>query len=260
MSVWKVSSWPTLFSTRSVSTRACIEAAREVPDAVAHRRSESAIEDGARRLEDVGDRVDAAGLERLARLGADPPQRADRSGGEEGRSVGLGDDQQPVRLADRRGDLGDVLRGGDADAAGQPRLLEDPPPQEDRDLPGAPPQPTRAAHVEEGLVDRERLDDGRELMEDLHDRVDSSIYRSKCGATTIAVGHSRSAWPMGIAERTPKRRASYVALETTPRPSVPPTMTGLPRSDGSSSTSTAAKNASMSTCRMPVPGVVRTLR
>ncbi|OUD85816.1 hypothetical protein [Clavibacter michiganensis] len=37
---------------------------------------------------------------------------------------------------------------------------------------------------------------------------------------------------------------------TTPRPDDPPTMTGVPRSSGRSSSSTAAKNASMSMCRM----------
>ena len=45
---------------------------------------------------------------------------------------------------------------------------------------------------------------------------------------------------VGIALRTPNRRASYDALETTPRTAVPPTTTGLPRRDGSLSTSTPA--------------------
>ncbi len=53
-----------------------------------------------------------------------------------------------------------------------------------------------------------------------------------------------------MAERTPNARASYDAVETTPRfvgsPS-PPTITGLPRSSGWRSTSTAAMNSSMST-------------
>src|SRR6188472_2442014 len=49
-----------------------------------------------------------------------------------------------------------------------------------------------------------------------------------------------------MADRTPYFRASYDAVETTPRPPVPPTTTGLPRSDGLSRCSTAAKNASRS--------------
>src|SRR5690349_23734333 len=53
-----------------------------------------------------------------------------------------------------------------------------------------------------------------------------------------------------MADRTPYLRASYDAVETTPRGPTPPTMTGLPRSDGLSRCSTAAKNASRSRCRI----------
>ena len=56
----------------------------------------------------------------------------------------------------------------------------------------------------------------------------------------MAVGHSRTAWETGIAERTPKRLASYDALETTQRPSGAPMISGLPFRLGSWSTSTAA--------------------
>ena len=52
-----------------------------------------------------------------------------------------------------------------------------------------------------------------------------------------------------MAERTPYFLASYDAVATTPRPPVPPTTTGLPRSDGLSRCSTAAKNASRSRWR-----------
>src|SRR5215204_5634499 len=51
-----------------------------------------------------------------------------------------------------------------------------------------------------------------------------------------------------MAERTPKVRASYDAVATTPRTPVPPTTTGLPRSDGLSRCSTEAKKASRSRC------------
>ena len=44
----------------------------------------------------------------------------------------------------------------------------------------------------------------------------------------------------GIAERTPKTRASYEAVATTPRWPTPPTTTGRPRSDGLSRCSTEA--------------------
>src|SRR4051812_35011425 len=49
-----------------------------------------------------------------------------------------------------------------------------------------------------------------------------------------------------MAERTPYTLASYDAVATTPRPPTPPTTTGLPRSEGLSRCSTAAKNASRS--------------
>src|SRR5512139_751874 len=53
-----------------------------------------------------------------------------------------------------------------------------------------------------------------------------------------------------MADRTPYARASYDAVATTPRPPTPPTTTGLPRSEGLSRCSTAAKKASRSTWRI----------
>src|ERR1700722_6254824 len=66
----------------------------------------------------------------------------------------------------------------------------------------------------------------------------------------IRFGQARRAVTLGIALFTPYLRASYEALAMTPRSPAPPTATGLPRSEGSSSTSTEAKNASRSTCRI----------
>src|SRR5580698_5583682 len=66
----------------------------------------------------------------------------------------------------------------------------------------------------------------------------------------IRFGQARRAVTLGIALFTPYLRASYEALAMTPRSPAPPTATGLPRSDGSSSTSTDAKKASRSTCRI----------
>ena len=70
------------------------------------------------------------------------------------------------------------------------------------------------------------------------------------GWMNTAVGHRRRASAEDIAEWTPHRRASYEAADTTPRPPVPPTTTGRPRSSGRRSSSTETKNASMSTCRI----------
>jgi hypothetical protein len=60
------------------------------------------------------------------------------------------------------------------------------------------------------------------------------------GETTIACGQRRIASAIGMAECTPKGRASYDAALTTPRAALPPTKTGLPRSLGLSSCSTDA--------------------
>ena len=73
-------------------------------------------------------------------------------------------------------------------------------------------------------------------------------YTSKRGLRYAACGHRDRASAVDIAERTPYLRASYDAVETTPRTPIPPTTTGLPRSEGLSRCSTAAKNASRSTC------------
>src|SRR4051812_40851296 len=54
-----------------------------------------------------------------------------------------------------------------------------------------------------------------------------------------------------MAECTPNFRAAYDAAETTPRSfGLPPTTTGLPFSEGSRSSSTETKKASMSTWKM----------
>src|SRR3954463_5537550 len=54
-----------------------------------------------------------------------------------------------------------------------------------------------------------------------------------------------------MAECTPNFRAAYEAAETTPRSfALPPTTTGFPLSDGSRSSSTETKKASMSTWKM----------
>ena len=70
--------------------------------------------------------------------------------------------------------------------------------------------------------------------------LDTSAYSRCLGATNTARGHSRCARPTGIADRTPNARASYDAESTTPRPLVPPTMTGRPASSGRSLISTLA--------------------
>src|SRR5262252_6282279 len=73
----------------------------------------------------------------------------------------------------------------------------------------------------------------------------------------MAWGQSLAAVRNGIAEWTPNVRASYEAAETTPRSCLcPPTTTALPLSDGSNSSSTETKNASISTWKMVFKGSV----
>src|ERR1051326_6612680 len=67
----------------------------------------------------------------------------------------------------------------------------------------------------------------------------------------MACGHCLAAVRSGMAECTPNLRASYDAAETTPRSwRCPPTTTALPFSEGSNSSSTETKKASMSTWKM----------
>ncbi len=70
--------------------------------------------------------------------------------------------------------------------------------------------------------------------------LDTAAYIRCLGATNTARGHIRCARPTGIAEWTPNARAWYDAESTTPRPPVPPTMTGRPASSGRSLISTLA--------------------
>ena len=82
-------------------------------------------------------------------------------------------------------------------------------------------------------------------------RTDASSYAWWSTGRKTASGHLRAAVRSGIPEPTPNARASYDAVDTTPR-SVgsprPPTTTGRPASSGRRSTSTAAMNWSRSTC------------
>ena len=114
-------------------------------------------------------------------------------------------------------------------------------------------QRPRPGHVEERLVDGDRLDLGREPPEDRHDL--AAGRPGTCGrprAGTTPCGQSRHAVRSGIAECTPNVACLVARRATTPRwvGSPPPTITGFPRSSGRSRCSTAAKNASRSTWRM----------
>ena len=79
------------------------------------------------------------------------------------------DDEQAVRLRDAARDLREELRARDADGDRQPDLLEDGAAEPERDLARSPRDPLEPADVEERLVDRDALDDGRDVVEHAED-------------------------------------------------------------------------------------------
>ena len=121
-------------------------------------------------LRDVGDRVDAVGVQLLGGLGADAPQPAHRKRVQEGQFAVGRDQQQPVGLGLLAGDLRQELGAGDADGDGQPDVDADPLPQLRRDLHRRARHPCQPTHVEEGLVDRQRFDEGSGVAEHLEHR------------------------------------------------------------------------------------------
>ena len=106
---------------------------------------------------------------RLGRLPAHAPQARDRERREERRLAARRHDDQAVGLPEVGRDLGDQLRRGHAHRGRQADLLVD------RGLDRAPDrlavaeQRPRPGHVEERLVDRDRLHLGREPAQDRHD-------------------------------------------------------------------------------------------
>ena len=149
--------------------RSGISPPREVPHPLPHRRTQGPLEDGLRRLQHVDNRTDATRLERLGGLRSHAPQRADRPWREECRGVCFGDDQKAVGFAQGGGHLRDMLRCGGTHAAGQAGLVAHAGAKHPCDRSGRSPQAPRTAHVEKGLVDRQRFDQRCDLVEHAHD-------------------------------------------------------------------------------------------
>ena len=97
----------------------------------------------------------------------DAPHVAHRQRREEFPHVLGRDDEEPVRLRDVARDLGDELARRHACARREGGLGPDGGLDLASDLRGRPEQPDARGHVEEGLVERERLDERREATEDL---------------------------------------------------------------------------------------------
>ena len=123
----------------------------------------------------------------------DAPEGLDRQRVQE-RELALGRHlEQPVGLRDAARDLGQELRPRDADRERQPDLLEHAAAQPRGDLERRARPSPHAANVDEGLVDRQRLDERRRVLEHavhglarlrvgVHARPDDDRARGRGGA------------------------------------------------------------------------------
>ena len=117
-------------------------------------------------LRDLADRADPALVEPGGGLRPDTPEPLDRQRVEELElSVGR-DDEQAVGLRDAARNLGEELRARDANGDREADPLAHLAPQARSDLFRRACEPLHSAHVEEGLVDREPLDERCRVLED----------------------------------------------------------------------------------------------
>ena len=101
----------------------------------------------------------------------DSPQRLDRQRMQERELAVRRDDEQPVGLCHTARDLRKELRPRHPDGNRQADSLADVAPQTRGDLDGRARDPSHPADVEERLVDRQSLDDGRGVVEDAEQRL-----------------------------------------------------------------------------------------
>ena len=131
------------------------------------RRLESCLERRRRRVLQVAHGGDTEVCEAPLRRRADAGKGAHRHLAQAAAHVRPGERREPAGLVELGGDLGEQLGGTDADRAGEAELVPhralDPP----GDLLGWAEEPAAAADVEEGLVDRDRLDQVGVAPEDL---------------------------------------------------------------------------------------------
>ena len=140
----------------------------QVPEVLAA-AAEAGLEHVQGPLAKLADGADAQPLEDLAALLADAPEPLDRQRIEELLHLVRLHDDQGVGLLQVAGDLGQELVGGHAHRGHQPQLLADrlldlPP-----DLDRRAEQVLAAGHVQEGFVQRQRLHQRREPLEDFAD-------------------------------------------------------------------------------------------
>ena len=131
--------------------------------------AEAGLEHVQRPLAELADGADAQPLEDLAALLADAPEPLDRQRIEELLHLVRLHDDQGVGLLQVAGDLGQELVGGHAHRRHQPQFLADRLLDLPSDLHGRAEEVLAAGHVQKGFVQRERLHQRREPLEDVAD-------------------------------------------------------------------------------------------
>ncbi|MNE33870.1 hypothetical protein D3C80_1275660 [compost metagenome] len=120
---------------------------------------------------------------------ADAGQDVDRTGGQQGLGLCSADDREAARLVQFRRDLGQEAVGGQADGDGQASLLLDPFLQPDQLEGGrAAVEAFRARQVDPGLVQRQGLDQGRQLADRAEDALALDYVFAEVGLDDDRVG------------------------------------------------------------------------
>ena len=161
---------------------AVVLAPGQVEQAVAH-LAEAGGQVSAVPSQEVGDGSDAGLVERALRGGADAPEDPDGFGGEEGLGFGLADHGKSPGFVEVGGDLGEELVVGQADGAGQAKLILHPLGQAGQHHGGGVAVQTfGAGQVQKCLVQREGFDGGGQVF---HHRADGPACLDIGGETGL---------------------------------------------------------------------------
>jgi len=143
--------------------------------------------------------------EAAPRRRTDAPEALDRQGMEKV-ELGAGrDNDETVGLGVLARELGEQLRGRDADRGREPGVGAHAPPDRDRAVGPGPVEPRRPAHVEERLVGRDGLDERRERAEDPH---------HLAALLAVAVEAWREEHTLGASAPRPRHRQCRVHAES----------------------------------------------
>jgi hypothetical protein len=156
----------------------------------------------------VGHGPDAAVGQLAGRDPPDPPQAPHRQRVEEGQLVGRRDHQQAVGLGHLAGHLGQELGARHAHRDREPHPLAHLAPQPGGDVGRRPGQAPQAADVEEGLVDRQGLDQRRGVVED----GERGLAGLRVGRHPRRDHHRRRAQPPGLGPAHRRAHAARLGL------------------------------------------------